>query len=176
MKLQKSLAVACAALQLAALQIYAQPSSLDPQPSPWPSLARPYGAPSVPAIRLANSARLHALIRAGNLYLTVEDALALAIENNLDLEIQRYDPLLADWNLQRQQGGGPLRGASANSSQVGAVASGQGVLGSETSVGMLASTGGSGGGGGTVTAPCNRSAPPRPITTPRSPTPPPFRT
>ena len=78
----------------------------------------------------------------------MQDALALAVENNLDLEMQRYEPVLADWNLQRQQGGGPLRGATANSVQIGQVASGQGVLGSEASAGMLAPTGGGGGGGG----------------------------
>lgn len=158
--LRKTLAVTCAALQLGALRVYGQQAlpqpptlpqpqaPLRPQSSTWPSLARPYGPPSVPPIRMANSSRLDGLIHAGILYLTVQDALALAMENNLDLEIQRYEPVLADWNLQRQQGGGPLRGATANASQIGQVASGQGVLGSEASAGILAPTGGGGGGGG----------------------------
>jgi outer membrane protein len=148
MRLKKAFAIMCVALQFGALRMYAQEPLLEPQPSTWPSLARPYGAPSVPPIRLANSSRLHDLIRAGILYLTVQDALALAIENNLDLEIQRYEPVLAKWGLQRQQGGGPLRGASANASQVGAVVSGQGVLGSEQSAGVNTPTSGGGGGGG----------------------------
>ncbi|HEY4973454.1 MAG TPA: hypothetical protein VII41_07590, partial [Steroidobacteraceae bacterium] len=53
------------------------------------------GAPSgtsrtMPAVRYDNSPRVHELIRAGNLYLSLADALALAIENNLDIELQRY--------------------------------------------------------------------------------------
>jgi len=110
-------------------------------------IVRPYIPPAVPPVRLANSSRLHDLIHAGQLYLTVQDALALAIENNLNLEVQRYGPVLAEWALERQQGGGPLRGAGGNSAQVGAVASGQGVIGSEQSVGLSTGTGGGGGGG-----------------------------
>ena len=66
--------------------------------------------PTRPPIRLQNSSRLNGLMRAGNLYLTVADALALAIENNLNLEIDRYGPLLADSALERAKAGGPLRG------------------------------------------------------------------
>lgn len=151
MRPRKFLAVACAILQLGALDSYAQ-SPVAPKPgqqtSSLPSIARPYGAPIIPPVRLANSSHLDSLIRAGILYLTVPDALALAIENNLDLEVSRYDPIAADWGLQRQQGGGALRGATANSSQIGSVASGQGVLGSLSSVGISAGGGGGNGGGG----------------------------
>ena len=72
-------------------------------------LTHPYEASSVPAIRLTNSPRLNELIRAGNLYLTAEDVVALAIENNIDVEVQRYGPLLAQQVLRRAQGGGALR-------------------------------------------------------------------
>lgn len=72
-------------------------------------LTRPYEAGSVPAIRLENSPRFAALIRAGNLYLTAQDVVALAIENNIDVEIQRYGPLLANEVLLRAHGGGALR-------------------------------------------------------------------
>ena len=41
----------------------------------------------VPPIRLSNSDRLQMLIRAGKLYLTAHDAIALALENNIDIEI-----------------------------------------------------------------------------------------
>jgi outer membrane protein len=148
MKSQKAVAVLSVLLQCGALCLYAQEPELGPQPSSWLRIARPYNAAPVPPIRLANSSRLHDLIRAGNLYLTVQDAIALAIENNLDLEIERYNPLLANWDLVRQSGGGPLRGAGGNSAQVGQVASGQGVNGSEASAGLLLGSGGSGGGGG----------------------------
>ena len=150
--MKKTLAIACAFLQLGALESYAQQSLLAPEPghttSSWPSIARPYDAPVIPPIRLANSSRLHDLIRAGILYLTAQEAIALAIENNFDLEIQRYEPLLAEWNVQRQEGGGALRGANNNSAQVGAVASGQGVIGTLISAGLASSSGGGGGGGG----------------------------
>ncbi|MGA2134846.1 MAG: TolC family protein [Bryobacteraceae bacterium] len=72
-------------------------------------LTNPYRAGSVPAIRLENSSRFASLIRAGNLYLTAQDVVALAIENNIDVEIQRYGPLLAKEVLLRAQGGGALR-------------------------------------------------------------------
>jgi outer membrane protein TolC len=72
-------------------------------------LTRPYRTRSVPAISLSNSSRLQSLIRAGNLYLSAQDVVALAIENNLDVEVQRYGPLLAREVLRRAQGGGALR-------------------------------------------------------------------
>ncbi|MGQ9918386.1 MAG: hypothetical protein ACUVS7_13290, partial [Bryobacteraceae bacterium] len=56
---------------------------------------RPYQAQTVPPARLANSPRLKGLIRAGHLYLTIQDAIALALENNIDVEIARYAPVLA---------------------------------------------------------------------------------
>jgi outer membrane protein len=76
-------------------------------------LTHPYQPRSVPAIRLANSPRLDSLIRAGNLYLTAGDVVALAIENNIDVEVQRYGPLLAKEVLRRAQGGGALRSVGA---------------------------------------------------------------
>ncbi len=72
-------------------------------------LIRPYRARTVPPINLANSSRLESLVRAGNLYLSAQDVVALAIENNLDVEVQRYGPLLAQEVLRRAQAGGALR-------------------------------------------------------------------
>jgi outer membrane protein TolC len=57
-------------------------------------LTRPYQQPYIPPINLANTNRLEALVRAGNLYLSAQDVIDLALENNLDIEIQRYGPLL----------------------------------------------------------------------------------
>lgn len=59
--------------------------------------------------RLANTSRLESLIRAGNLYLTAQDVIALALENNVDIAIQRYGPFLAREVLRRAEGGGFLR-------------------------------------------------------------------
>jgi outer membrane protein TolC len=63
-------------------------------------------------VNLQNSARVHELMRAGSLYLSLQDALALAIENNLDIELERYLLPQADAELLRSQGGGTLRGLS----------------------------------------------------------------
>jgi outer membrane protein len=59
--------------------------------------------------KLTNTARLESLIRGGNLYLSVQDVIALALENNVDIAIQRYGPYLAREVLRRAQGGGFLR-------------------------------------------------------------------
>jgi outer membrane protein TolC len=83
--------------------------SLRPATGGLGALTHPYQAGSVPAIRLENSSRLASLARAGNLYLSAQDVVALAIENNIDVEIQRYGPLLAKAVLLRAQSGGPLR-------------------------------------------------------------------
>src|SRR3954447_6364309 len=60
----------------------------------------------------ADSARIHDLIRAGQLYLSLNDAIALALENNLDLEVQRYGVRLAGTDVLRAEGGGVLRGVN----------------------------------------------------------------
>jgi outer membrane protein TolC len=84
------------------------------------------------------------------LYLTLQDAISLAIENNLDLEVDRYGPLSAEWTLQRMQAGGPLKGVTGGNSLVNQVTSGQGVVGSEVSAGLASSGGGGGNGGGSA--------------------------
>jgi len=59
--------------------------------------------------KLSNTPRLESLVRAGNLYLSVEDVIALILENNLDIAVQRYSPFLAREMLRRTEGGGLLR-------------------------------------------------------------------
>lgn len=100
-----------------------------------PIFVRPYQAATVPPIRLANSTRLSQLIRGGTLYLTVQDAIALAIENNIDLEVQRYNPLLSEWALERAEAGGPLKGVNTVSNSNFGVTAGQGVQGASSLVG-----------------------------------------
>jgi len=58
----------------------------------------------------SNSQRFRDLLRAGNLYISLSDALALAIENNLDIELDRYTFSIADTEVLRAKGGGTLRG------------------------------------------------------------------
>src|SRR5262245_54965446 len=75
-------------------------------------LVRAYTAPSVPPVKFQNSERIFALIRAGQIYLSLQDAIALALENNLDIELERFLPKIADADVERAQGGGLLRGLS----------------------------------------------------------------
>jgi outer membrane protein TolC len=100
---------------------------------------RPYIASTIPPVRLANSLRARDLIRGGNLYLTVQDAIALAIENSIDLELDRYGPITDQWNLERFEAGGPLPGVPNATSTGKAVASGQGVAGSQSAAGVSTS-------------------------------------
>ncbi len=114
-------------------------------------LTRPYRARTVPPINLTNSSRLESLVRAGNLYLSAQDVVALAIENNLDVEIQRYGPLLAQEVLRRAQAGGALRSVGLGVAQGPQSVSLQGV--SVNFIGVANGAAGSGvsSGGGIVT-------------------------
>src|SRR5437660_9226390 len=75
-------------------------------------VTNPYRAPVIPPVDLANSNRLDSLLRAGKLYLSLQDTIALALENNLDIALQRYGPEIADANILRARAGGFLRGVS----------------------------------------------------------------
>jgi outer membrane protein len=114
-------------------------------------VTNPYRQRIVPPISLDNSPRLETLVRAGNLYLTAPDVVALAIENNLDVEVQRYGPLLAKEVLRRAQSGGALRSVGLGVAAGPQSVSLQGV--SVNSSGAAASTAGNGvsSGGGIVT-------------------------
>src|SRR5580704_2858573 len=82
---------------------------IDPAQGSLLRFTRPFRARPVPPVSMANSPRLESLLRAGNLYLSAQDAVALAVENNLDIEVQRYGPLLAQEVLRRARAGGALR-------------------------------------------------------------------
>jgi outer membrane protein TolC len=73
---------------------------------------RPYEVRPVPPVNLKNSERIFVLMRAGQLYLSLADAIALALENNLDIEVERYLPRIAQTDIGRAKGGGLLRGVS----------------------------------------------------------------
>jgi outer membrane protein len=72
----------------------------------------PYVAKPEPPVSFEDSSRLTSLLRAGNLYLSLPDALALALENNLDLVYERYAPQIAASDVLRTRGGGLPRGIS----------------------------------------------------------------
>ncbi|HZY59118.1 MAG TPA: TolC family protein, partial [Candidatus Binataceae bacterium] len=65
-------------------------------------------------VDLTNSPRMRQLLRSGNIYLSLSDAIALAIENNLDIQLERYALPAADAELLRTKGGGLPRGLTYN--------------------------------------------------------------
>jgi outer membrane protein len=138
---------------LAASPVWAQQPAIGIEPirPSAPILWRPYLPVEVPPARLGDSDRMKILIRAGKLYLTVHDAIALALENNIDIENARYNPSLMAWNLERSQAGGALPGVPSGSSQASSVQSGQGVLGAQQAAGVSL-PGSRGGSGGTTNA------------------------
>jgi outer membrane protein len=92
-------------------------------------------------VKLYDTTRIDSLIRAGTLYLSLRDAIALAIENNLDVEYQRLTPLIGESDLMRTRAGGISRGVPSNilqgpsglgSSAVGSGAATAGISGAAT--------------------------------------------
>ena len=71
-----------------------------------------YSPDYVPEPVLTNSSRLDRLIREGKLYLSLKDAIDLALENNLDLAIARYNLPIANTDILRTQAGGFFRGVN----------------------------------------------------------------
>ena len=79
----------------------------------FPNILSPYITTNfVPAARLTNSLRLQDLIENGKLKLSLEDAIALALENNLDIAVARYNLPIAQTDLLRAKGGGASRGVA----------------------------------------------------------------
>jgi outer membrane protein TolC len=107
-----------------------------------------YRPSTVPPANLDNSPRLQTLIRDGKLYLSLNDALALALENNLDLAYFRYNLPIADTDLARTRAGGVSNGVNSGiqGSQGGFSSSGQGGgNGTGGGAGTGATAGGAGG-------------------------------
>ncbi len=74
-----------------------------------------FSSPFVPPAKLTNSPRLNELILNGKLSLSMEDAIALALENNLDIAVARYNLPLAQTNVLRTDGGGAARSVAGAS-------------------------------------------------------------
>jgi outer membrane protein TolC len=72
-----------------------------------------YSPSQAPEPQLTNSPRLNQLIRDGKLYLSLKDAIQLALENNLDIAIARYNLPIADMDILRTKAGGVFRGVNA---------------------------------------------------------------
>jgi outer membrane protein len=110
--------------------------------SSFPRVLQPYEAQEVAQPNLANSPRIDSLMRDGKIYLSIDDAVALTLENNLDIDIARYNLNIADTDYLRAKSGANILGINA-----GIVQNTPG-----GGVGGLGGTVGSGTGGTTVAA------------------------
>jgi outer membrane protein TolC len=105
-----------------------------------------YRGASVPPPSMANSARLDSLVRDGKLYLSLRNAIDLALENNLDLVIARYNLPIAQTDVQRTRAGGSVRGV--NTGVVSGTPGGEGgVFGGVSGAGAGGTSSGAGGAG-----------------------------
>jgi outer membrane protein TolC len=86
------------------LRDYSQPRSA------FPKFLQPYTPRPLEFSNLGNSPRIDALMRDGKIYLSIDDAVALALENNLDLEIARFNLNIADADLLRAKSGANILG------------------------------------------------------------------
>ena len=122
--------------QLIHLQDYSKP-----RPA-FPNILLPYRPQELPPPNLGNSPRIDSLMHDGKIYLSIDDAVALTLENNLDLDIARYNLNIADTDYLRAKSGANILGVNA-----GIVQNTPG-----GGVGGLGGTVGSGTGGTTVAA------------------------
>jgi outer membrane protein TolC len=154
--IQSLLALFCAFLMIAGTAGAQGPSIRSPN-GPWYSgVTRPYQGREVAPVDLGNSGRLEQLLRAGKIYLSLQDAIALALENNLDIALQRYGPLQAEASLLRAEAGGLLRGVPTSiqraTTNALAQATGTAGQGSGSGAAIVSSGGGSDAGGTIITA------------------------
>src|ERR1035437_9178255 len=119
---------------------YAKPVSHFPNPI-GPYLPRHVGEPN-----LANTARIDQLMHDGKLYLSLNDAIALALENNLDIAIARYNLNIADTDVLRAQAGAQILGVPVGVVQ-NTPGGGVGGIGGQVGSGTGGTTLGAGGAG-----------------------------
>ena len=116
----------------------------------FPNVLAPYKAHNVPEPNLTNSARINSLIQNGNLMLSLDDAITLALENNLDLVIARYNLPIADTDILRTKSGANDRGVNTGIVQ-GTPGAGVGGVGGGAAGGGAGGTVAAAGGAGTGT-------------------------
>jgi outer membrane protein TolC len=92
--------------QRLAVKDYSRPNSHFPNP------VAPYMPRHLPPADLLNTPRIEQLLRDGKLYLSMNDAVALALENNLDIAISRYNLNIADTDVLRANAGANTLGVS----------------------------------------------------------------
>ena len=118
--------------------------------SQFPNVIAPYTPKIVPPPNLGNSARIDSLMQDGKLLLSLDDAIAMAIENNLDLVIARYNLPIADTDILRAKSGSSTRGVNTGLVQ-GTPGGGVGSIGAG-GIGTTSAGASGAGAGGTTTA------------------------
>jgi len=81
--------------------------------SAFPNLLAPYTARHVAPPNVANTPRIDQLMHDGKLYISMNDAVALALENNLDIAIARYNLNIADTDIWRAKAGSSILGVNS---------------------------------------------------------------
>ena len=84
-------------------------------PRPFPNLIAPYSPISIPAPEATNTPKLEQMIHDGKLELTLQDAVELALANNMDIVVARYNPWFADTDILKTESGGTGRGTAGAS-------------------------------------------------------------
>jgi len=84
-------------------------------PKPFPNLFAPYSGINIPSSNLSNSPKIEQLIHDGRLEIGLQDAIELALQNSLDIEVSRYNVWFADTDLLNTAGGGVGRGTAGAS-------------------------------------------------------------
>ena len=113
----------------------------------FPNPIGPYMGRDVPPPKLANTARIDQLLRDGKLYLSMNDAVALALENNLDIAIARYNLNIADTDILRAKSGSATRGVNTGIVQGTPGGTGTGIGSTSNGGGAGGTSTGSGGAG-----------------------------
>src|SRR6266851_1969263 len=114
--------------------------------SPFPNPLAPYTARHVAPPNLANTPRIDQLLHAGKLYISMNDAGALALENNLDIAIARYNLNIADTDVWRAKAGSSTLGVN-NGVVQNTPGGGVGGLGTQVGSGQGGTSVGAGGAG-----------------------------
>ena len=122
------------------VQEYAKPRSA------FPNVIAPYTPRRTEAPNLANTPRIEQLMRDGKIYISMNDAIALALENNLDIAIARYNLNIADTDVWRAKAGASTLGVNSGIVQ-NTPGGGVGGLGGQVGSGQGGTSVGSGGAG-----------------------------
>src|SRR5689334_9852871 len=134
---------------IAAIPVVAQdPSSLVRPSSHFPSLIGPYVSKVVAEPNFGNTPHISSLLQDGKLKLSLTDAVSLALENNLDLAIARYNLSIADTDILRAKSGSSVRGVATGLVQ-GTPGGGIGGFGTGAPGAGAGGTSGGAGGAGT---------------------------